>query len=94
MEDREDTLAQSPQRLATNWLVLCPQNRGRAAESGRQHMENLSLGTLKPASPSNFGYKFPSSIASFHNVLRVFDATQAAHELSAYAHVRGMGPND
>jgi hypothetical protein len=55
----------------------------------------LSLGTLKPASPS---YKFPSSIASFlprpHNVLRVFDATQAALELSAYAHVRGMGPND
>jgi hypothetical protein len=98
MEDRKDTLAQSPQRLATNRLVLCPQNRGRAAESGRQHMENLSLGTLKPASPSNFGYKFPSSIASFlprpHNVLRVFDATQAALELSAYAHVRGMGPND
>jgi len=47
-------------------------------------MGNLSLGTLKSASPNDFGYKFPSSIASFpsrpHNVFRVL--TQGKQHLS------------
>jgi len=82
MEGLENTLAQSPQWLATNQSVLCPQNRG-----------NLSLGTLKSVSPKDFGYKFPSSIASFLPGLTMCSgATQAVLELSAHAHVRGMGP--
>jgi hypothetical protein len=72
MEGLENTLAQSLQWLATNRSVLCPQIEG---EQRKVDIENLSLGTLKSASPNNFGYKFPSSIASFlpgpHNVFRV-----------------------
>jgi hypothetical protein len=67
--------------------VTCPQ---KSKSSGKG---NLSLGTLKSASPKGFGYKFPSSIASFLPGLTMCSgATQAVLELSAYAHVRGMGP--
>jgi hypothetical protein len=52
----------------------------------------LSLGTLKSASPSDFGYKFPLSFWP-DNVFRVSTQRKQQLELSARAHVKGMDPN-
>jgi hypothetical protein len=95
MEDFENALAQSPQwglqRLATNWSVLYPT---KSRESNR----TFSLGTLKSCfrratSAANFRLRFlfPFGLTM---LFRVSTQRKQQLELSAYAHVIGMGPND